>query len=76
MDSYQEVKQSEDKLQNTEPDLSAGRETKYKDLLEAKSDKDFILETLDEGVFFLNSELELESAFSASFENIIDQIRS
>jgi hypothetical protein len=41
--------------------------------LEAKSDKDFILETLDEGVFFLNSELEMENAFSASFENIIDQ---
>jgi HPt (histidine-containing phosphotransfer) domain-containing protein len=67
MDSY-ELKTTEDQLV-TSPE----KKDNYEKLIQAKSDKEFILQALDEGIFFLNSELDLQGDFSESFQNLIDQ---
>ncbi len=38
-----------------------------------KSSKEIILQSLEEGVFFLNSKHEIEDEYSTAFENILDQ---
>jgi len=43
------------------------------DNITPNSSKEIILQTLEEGVFFLNSKHEIEDEYSTAFENILDQ---
>jgi hypothetical protein len=72
MDSHN-FKTLEDQLADPITEPSAEDSKKIENLLQAKFDKEFILKTLEEGVFFLNAELDIWNDFSESFQNLIDQ---
>lgn len=72
MDSHN-YKTFEDQLAEPITEPSTEDNKKNENLLQAKFDKEFILKTLDEGVFFLNAELDISSDFSESFQNLVDQ---